>query len=170
MCTRPVFSSTGTTLLSLSCSWRRSAAASHNSFLPWRLLLNSDFFFGYCAGASHGSQRTPNVHISRAQRFKNTTKIPRKDPKRGRKQFKPRPSGPPKHPSGPHPTLRNPNFPGLGPHGASTPRPPPFGALFLPTMEDGRERRGLAQGKEISMIFFLGPSRKKAELGYVELV
>ena len=38
------------------------------------------------SGASHDSPRTPNVHISGSRRFKNTTKIPRRDPQeRGEK-------------------------------------------------------------------------------------
>ena len=36
------------------------------------------------AGVSHDSPRTPNVHIRRSRRFKNTTKNPRQDPQRER--------------------------------------------------------------------------------------
>ena len=40
------------------------------------------------AGLSHDNPRTPNVHILGTRRFKNTTKIPRKDPKRKKEERK----------------------------------------------------------------------------------
>ena len=39
-------------------------------------------------GLSHDNPRTPNVHILETRRFKDTTKIPRKDPKRKKEERK----------------------------------------------------------------------------------
>ena len=78
-------------------------------------------------GLAHDSPRTPNVHISGPRPFKNTTKIPRKDPKREKEERKLwREEGKKRAKFGP-PTLRAPPF-GDPPFGAPPFGAPPFGA------------------------------------------